>query len=232
MKNWLEIVVGLYLLAMVLYGHYRGFIRMAVSMAALVATFVIVHTTMPAVSGFIKDQTPLCQWIKEGLEYALIFEEDSADSADAEAMIESLNLPKAIQESLLEAVGPELNQTFGTEILLEHIGTYVADVAVNAAGFVLMFVLVYVALRLIMGWLNIMAKLPVISGINKLAGALLGGLQGLFFLWLLSLLVTAFSQTDWGMAVIAQIESSKWLTFLYHYNIVSKIVLGLVKGIL
>ena len=47
MKNWLEIVVGVYLLGMILYGHYRGFIRMAVSMVALIATFAIVRIAMP-----------------------------------------------------------------------------------------------------------------------------------------------------------------------------------------
>ena len=37
MDNWLEIVVGIYLLGMILYGHYKGFLRLAVSMAALVS---------------------------------------------------------------------------------------------------------------------------------------------------------------------------------------------------
>ena len=49
MENWLEITVGLYLLAMVLYGHYRGFIRTAVSMTAVVVTFMIVQVVMPSV---------------------------------------------------------------------------------------------------------------------------------------------------------------------------------------
>ena len=40
-ENWLQIIVGLYLLGMVLYGHYRGLIRLAVSMLALVVTLVV-----------------------------------------------------------------------------------------------------------------------------------------------------------------------------------------------
>ena len=46
MRNWVEIAVGVYLLGMVLYGHYRGFIRQAVSMFALAATFAIVNLGM------------------------------------------------------------------------------------------------------------------------------------------------------------------------------------------
>ena len=41
MDNWVEIVVAIYLLGMILYGHYKGFIRLAVSMAALIVTLVI-----------------------------------------------------------------------------------------------------------------------------------------------------------------------------------------------
>ena len=59
MKNWLEIVVGVYLLGMILYGHYRGFIRMAVSMVALIATFAIVRIAMPYVNEAARERTPL-----------------------------------------------------------------------------------------------------------------------------------------------------------------------------
>ena len=52
MKNWFEIIIGIYLLGMILYGHYRGAIRMAVSMVAFIATFLIVHIAMPSMTVF------------------------------------------------------------------------------------------------------------------------------------------------------------------------------------
>ena len=68
MKNWLEITVGLYLLGMILYGHYRGVIRMAVSMVALIAAFLIARMAMPSLAGFVKDETTVYGWIQERLE--------------------------------------------------------------------------------------------------------------------------------------------------------------------
>ena len=67
MRNWVEIAVGVYLLGMVLYGHYRGFIRQAVSMFALVATFAIVNLGMPKACTLIKDNTPVVSMIEEGV---------------------------------------------------------------------------------------------------------------------------------------------------------------------
>ncbi len=65
----------MYLLGMVLYGHYRGFIRQAVSMFALVATFAIVNLGMPKACTLIKDNTPVVSMIEEGVKITLIPED-------------------------------------------------------------------------------------------------------------------------------------------------------------
>ena len=52
-QYWLTIVVAVYLVGMVLYGHYRGFIRQAVSVVALVASIVIVNLASPYVKTFL-----------------------------------------------------------------------------------------------------------------------------------------------------------------------------------
>ena len=46
MDNWLEITIGVFLLGMVLYGHWKGLIRLALSMLALIVTLVIVRFAM------------------------------------------------------------------------------------------------------------------------------------------------------------------------------------------
>ena len=42
-ENWLFVVVAVYLVSMVLYGHYRGFVRLAVSAVSLVLSFILVR---------------------------------------------------------------------------------------------------------------------------------------------------------------------------------------------
>lgn len=234
MKNWLEIAVAVYLLVMVLYGHYRGAIRMAVSVVALAATFVVVHIAMPHVTAFIKNETPVYQWVAEGIEKKLIPEEGLAaleTVPGGQDMLEHLNLPKELEELLADHMG-EGQMSLNIEALINPIVDYLAETIVSAVGFVVLFVLIYIAVQLLIRWLDLVAKLPVLSGVNKIAGALLGGIQGLFFLYLALLLVTAFSTKPWAQAVVAQIETSVWLSFLYHHNLVSTLVLGLVKGML
>jgi len=232
MKNWLEIAVGVYLLGMVLYGHYRGFIRQAVSMVALIATLVIVDAAMPQVTAWMRDNTPIHTWIAEHMEERFALEETAQMPAEQRMIIEGLELPEDVKALLLENNNNQVYEILGVDAFAEYIGNYLANMVLNLIGFVALFIVVYVMMRLLMKALDLMAKLPILSGINQLAGALLGGAQGLLFLWIASLVVTACSSMPWAMVIIEKIESSWWLAFIYHYNFVSKMALGILKGIL
>lgn len=235
MENWLTIVVGIYLLAMVLYGHYRGFIRLAVSMVALVATLVIVNLAMPQVSAFLRERTPISSMVKEALENAIDINdpEEEAELPSAQrTAIENLNLPEQLKEMLIENNNNEVYDMLQVDVFTDYIGAYLSNVIINIIGFIFLFVVVYALIHIVMRWLDLMAKLPILSGINQIAGALLGAAEGLVFFWIFCLLVTACSGSGWGMAVIRQIESSPWLAFLYTHNILVRIVTGVLHGML
>lgn len=70
MENWLPIAVGVFWGGMILYGHYRGFIRQAVSMAALLVTLVVVDLSMPYVTDYLKNSTFVYQAFETGVKNA------------------------------------------------------------------------------------------------------------------------------------------------------------------
>jgi len=238
MENWLSIIAGVYLLGMVLYGHHRGFIRLIVSMLALVVSLAIVRVSLPTVTGFLKENTNIQQTISESMKKSIGLEqeesvgEESVVPSAQRMIIENLELPQNIKSALIENNNSEMYQMLGVQAFTDYIGSYLADVILNSIGFVLLFAAVYLAARLIMRWLDIIARLPILSGINKIAGALLGGMEGLVFLWVACLVINAFSGTEWGIMLIRQIEASKWLSFLYTHNFLNLMVLGILKGLL
>ena len=59
MGHWLSISAGIFLLAMVLYGHYRGFLRMSVNLLALILSIGIVRMTAPYITTYIRENTQL-----------------------------------------------------------------------------------------------------------------------------------------------------------------------------
>lgn len=242
MENWLSVIAGVYLLGMILYGHHRGFIRLVVSMFAVVLSLMVVRVCLPSVTGFLKDNTNLESTISDSMKKSMSLdasEEAVSGSSDTTAVpsaqrtvIESLQLPQNIKNALIENNNSEMYQALGVQAFTDYIGSYLADTILNSIGFVLLFAAVFLASKLVVRWLDLIAKLPVLSGINKLAGALMGGLEGLVFLWLVCILITAFSSTEWGLVLTRQIEMSKWLSYLYSHNLLNMVALGVLQSII
>ena len=233
MQNWLSIAAAVYLAAMVLIGHYRGFIRMAVSAVALVVTLVAVNIAVPQVTSYLRNNTEVYQTVEEAVRQAIGMDE-SAD-ADTPAVqrqkIEELELPELFKAELLENNNHEVYSLMGVDTFSRYVTGYLVSQIMNLAVYILLFIVIFGALEIIAKCLDIVARLPILSGVNKLAGAALGGAEGLIFLWLAFLLITAFSTTEWGMHLNRMIGSSSWLSFLYDNNLLSKFVMSLIAGI-
>lgn len=236
MENWLSIVVAVFLIAMALYGHHKGFIRLAVSAAALAAALLIVNAAMPQVTDYLKGNTKIYNSIENGMRKAAGLEEEgeaaSLPPAAQRSMIENLKLPEQLKKELLENNNNEVYHVLGVETFTDYVTSYLANSVISIIAFLVMFAVVFTALKIIVSCLDLVARLPIISGINKLAGAALGAAEGLIVLWLLSLLVTVFTGTPLGQEIIAQIESSSWLSFIYEHNLLGGAAMLAMKGFL
>ena len=108
---------------------------------------------------------------------------------------------------------------------------YLANMILNTIGGAILFVAVNLTIRVLIRWMDLIARLPILSGINQIAGALLGGIQGLTVLWAGCVLADLCSQTEWAIAVLEQIQQSAWLSFLYHNNLINWIFINLLRSI-
>lgn len=233
-ENWLAIAVGVYLAGMILYGHYRGFIKLAVSATALVLTLVVVHTVSPHVTDFIKNNTAISEAFENSMQKAagLMDMPETKEPSQQRLVIEGLDFPTQLKKALLENNNNEVYEILGVETFTQYVSRYLSNAIINIIGFLLVFILVYAAIRMITVWLDLVAKLPVLSGTNKIAGAILGGAEGLLFFWIACLFVTAFSGTSLGKMMIHQIEGSFWLSFLYNHNILGQFVLTVMSRLI
>ena len=71
-ENWLFVVVAVYLVSMVLYGHYRGFIRLAVSAVSLVLSLGVVHFGAPSVANLLRSNEVVYQAVEDSALHPLI----------------------------------------------------------------------------------------------------------------------------------------------------------------
>lgn len=234
MQNWLAIAAAVYLAAMVLMGHYKGFIRMAVSAASLIITLTAVNIAMPQVTSYLKQHTEVYQTIEYAIGNAIGIDEsaDGDTPAVQRQKIEELKLPARLKEGLVANNNHEIYRMLGAETFSRYVTGYLVNNMVNLTVYLLLFAVLFGTLQIISRCLDLVARLPVLCGVNKLAGAALGAAEGLVFLWLLCLLVTAFSTTEWGAELSRMIEESSWLSYLYDHNLLVMLAASLMKGLI
>ena len=117
LEHWLPIAVGVFLVSMMLYGHYRGFLRQCVSIGALVITILAVRFATPYVTSFLKENTQVRQAVAEMMVKASGLEEYQAEQQDTPAFqriaIENLKLPQSMKDALIENNNSEVYNLLG-----------------------------------------------------------------------------------------------------------------------
>ncbi|MFG6327731.1 MAG: CvpA family protein [Lachnospiraceae bacterium] len=208
MEYALLIGVIIFLIAMIAYGYMRGLIKIVFSMVATIATIILAAVLTIPFSGVLKNTG-----IGDGIEASVREIVEEAHIIDEESVME-LDFPKAVLEPI--AKGTKDAQDAIQEYVIEEL----TDTIIKALTFLALTLIIYIVIRIIIGVLDVFSKLPIINGINKWAGAVIGLVQGLLFIWIASLILTAFSDKEWAQEVFRQINDNGFLSFIYNNNMV------------
>ena len=140
-------------------------------MVALVAALAIVHVSMPKVTEYLKENTSIQQTLSNSMKQAagIGLPEETGDEEEKDedvpsvqrTIIENLNLPQNVKSALIENNNHEVYEFLGVNAFADYIGNYLADIILNSVGFVLMFAIVYLLIKLVVRWLDLIARLPI-----------------------------------------------------------------------
>lgn len=103
--------------------------------------------------------------------------------------------------------------------LEDMVSGYLADMILQVAAFLITFLLVSVLIQGIVFSLGIVAKLPVLRGLNKTAGLFLGLAEGILAVWIFFFVVTIFLGTKLGSELLWMIADSNLLSWIYRKNL-------------
>lgn len=219
--NWLLIIVLGIILINALIGRKVGLIKIIFSLFSFIIALMLTTWISPTINGMLKNNETFYETASQKVE-DMLFEEQE-ETTDEDDLIQGLPLPKSIKKSLQE------NKAKQEANIKSYITEQVTGIVINALAFVLTFAIVFVGLWAVSIALNLISKLPILNHINKLAGLLVGGLQGVIVVWLIFILLTVFSSSDLGKTAFEQIEDSMILSYIYDKNFILNIVMGAVK---
>lgn len=222
--NILLIGVIAFLALCVFNGYRKGFLKIALSMVAMIATIIIVGILNPYVSRFLMEHTGLYETIKEGTQE---FVDDIIDTelnvaistrTDEVFAIDHLTLPKAIREKLIEDNNSVIYEALGVNGFKDYVSSYLACMILNAISFIGTLLIAGFLVRVVFVMADIIERVPGIKGMNKMVGMVFGFLQGIIIIWVACLVVTAFGATKTGQQILEMIHDSTVLSFIYNNN--------------
>ena len=96
---------------------------------------------------------------------------------------------------------------------------YLADEILRWAAFLIALLLAGVLIRGIVVSLGIVSHLPILHGLNKTAGLLLGFAEGVVLVWIFFVVITVCASTSVGGQLLKMTAQSSILSWLYRNNL-------------
>lgn len=231
--NKLLLVVGAIFLVCIIVGYIRGFLKIALSLAITVVSIFLVTAISPHISGWIQESTTIKDAVQNKISSMYGINSDTATdvyvSVEASreqqiAVIEGAKLPGVFREMLLENNNGEVYEALGVTTFADYVGSYVTKLIADIIAFMIAWAAVTIIMRIVMAMIGVIGKIPVMGGVNKIAGAVVGLGIGLIIVWILFVLVTLLYNTAVGQACMEDIAASQILTKLYDGNILIKFI--------
>jgi len=225
--NIVLVFIGIILVVSVIVGYQKGFLKLALSLGVTLAGIMIVFAISPHVSAWIQQSTPLVESVQKKVGGMLFPEGESEEEHQVVEMsreqqisvIEKGDIPEFLQDRLLSNNNKEVYETLGVTTFAEYIVTYIAKILADIIAFLVTLIAVLIIIRVLMGMAGILNKVPVVGGINKLAGGIAGVGVGIVIVWIMFIVVTMLYNTTIGKMCLENIAADPTLTKLYNSNI-------------
>lgn len=227
----LIIVIAMFLAFAIIDGK-RGFVKSVYALVGVVLAIILTIVITPYTGAILKNWDTPYNSVHEkvagkvDLPDVEVYSQEQQDSVSG--FLEKLHLPESVN-ARISTRGEELQLQADEAVknAEEYLVDSITDIILDCIAFIVTFLLVFIAIRIVFGLLGLAAKLPVIKQADKILGVVIGIVECLFIITILSIAVTCISSTELGSSILDDIGSSGFLTFLYSNNWILAAIAGL-----
>ena len=225
--NWMVAACGAIVLFCVIWGWIRVFVKMVFHFLAVALALVLAAALCQPLAKVMMQQESVVSHVKSSVRDSLKLDKIAEKGTITNDEIDDLKLPDAVKQQLKEHNSEEGYKMFDASDAADYVEELVTNVIVRAACFVILFITLLAIIYLLGVALNLVAKLPVLSMMNRLSGAFVGLFVGAVLILMFFTVITALSNTEFGQTCQAAISESKILSAIFSNNIICDVYLDL-----
>lgn len=229
--NWILIVVVLILAGSAVKGFRNGLIKTAFSLVSIILSLIITTVISPVISEALRSNEVLGRVVENQLLQIIPENLEISKKSQETSFIEALPLPESIKNSLIENNNSEVYGALAATRFQEYVMQALTIMVLNVISYFICFLATMILLAFLARILDVISMLPLIHGMNKIAGLFVGVLNGYIKVCVLFFVVTLFSTTNMGAWIFNQIHQSIFLSYIYDRNILLNGIVNLSKYI-
>lgn len=205
----------------------RGFLKSSYNSISTFAALILVFSFHTPFQGFLEQSAvgdTVREKIRTSIETSLYANPDidtnNADSQTAIEVVESLRLPQFLTDWLTDMVK---NQSEGYHQLKSNLVDSITDLAFPAVMQVLSVILLYLIIKILIWiffWiLKFVTEIPLISSVDRLLGAMIGGVNALLIIYIVSGLLMLLVPVGSTAGMERGINSTMIYKYFYYNNL-------------
>lgn len=227
-SHLLEILVIMFLIHFASLGHKMGTNKSLVYLFQFIIAIALAAYIAPNMVKILTDITDIDKFVKGNFlgkidGYSNI--SSNATREQAEMLINGLGVPNTVKTAILKYKDVQsIWNGIGVSNTSDYIAFFLSNIIINIFSFLIWFVAVAFAIKIVVKKYDWMSKIPEDRGVGPLLGVGVFIFVGLMFLWLACLLIYALSGITIGHAILDKINSSPILGTIYKTNFVEYLI--------
>ncbi len=222
--NWLLILVLGALVFYSLNGRRRGLIKTVFIMFSTIISLVVTGWIAPVISKEVQKNERIINLVSDKVEKVVDFTDVGSKISDEVNFIDKLSIPSVMKNALLENNTKDIYVAMAVDNFKEYVCNYLTRTIINAAVFLIIFIIVRIGISVISMTLDLISKLPLLNGLNKTAGLFAGFFHGIIIIWVGCLIITVLGSTPIGQYFFGEISNNPLLSMIYNNNLLLRFI--------
>ena len=168
----------------------------------------------------------------QGLDPEMLGVLDRLSKVEQTRLIKAMPLPSFVQRIMINFNNNDGYRTLNAGGFADYLVRFVVNILVNILAFFVTMLITWLIVRGIISALDLCARMPFLYTVNRIGGLAAGLIEGVFFVWLMFLVISMFSGTQAGAWLIGEIHKNTALAPIYEGNIFLRTVTGAIAHIM